>query len=156
MNLTERIELSFKHWNRPIILTKSSTLSEDELLEVRHFEDLTNSNLTIADLEDNFSVMYWFTPEAYCYFLPGILIAGLKAHRDDLLIYDSIVNLLDRSPEPDYWDEFFIDRWQLLTNDEIEIIQEWLLWLTSQNSPYDDISLGRCFDTLELLVKQKI
>ncbi len=155
MNLITLIEQVFKHRKRPTKLAELNRLSDDERREIEHFESLTDSNLTLLDLEECFDIMYWFTPETYCYFLPAICIVGLKAQRNDLLIYDAIIGPLDRSPEPLYWDDFFTERWQLLTCDECNAMQQWLLWLAEEDSPYDEITLNRSFDTLALLVDLK-
>ncbi|TDI64142.1 MAG: hypothetical protein E2O90_10420 [Alphaproteobacteria bacterium] len=40
--------------------------------------------------------------------------------------YDSLIGLLDRSPEPDYWDDLFLPRCKLLTTAEIEAVAAWV------------------------------
>jgi len=43
--------------------------------------------------------------------------------------YDSLIGLLDHSPEPDFWDDFFLPRCKLLTTAEIEAVAAWVCWL---------------------------
>jgi len=60
--------------------------------------------------------------------------------------------MLDRSPDPATWDDFFVPRWTQLTPAECEATQAWILWLSSfGESSYFENSLDRAFDTLELL-----
>jgi hypothetical protein len=64
--------------------------------------------------------------------------------------------MLDRSPDPNSWDEFFIARWPLLTARECEATQAWILWLSSfDDGSYSEIALARAFDTLELLKERR-
>jgi len=152
MKLLNLINEAFNTRNKPNILTSSKELSEEEFQEVIFFQDKSWSMVTCEQFESHHESIYWFTPDAFQYYLLSMIYAGVKEQKTDLLVYDSIINMLDRSPKPEYWDNFFIERWTLFTYKEYEIIQEWLLWLTSfDNLIYDDDSLSRSFETLELL-----
>jgi hypothetical protein len=112
--------------------------------------------ITGLQLEKHFDAIFWFTPEAFCYYLPGIFSAGIKEDRPWLIVNHSLVNMLDRSPDPTSWDEFFSIRWSKLTKSECEATQAWILWLSScEESSYSEIALTRAFDTLELLKARK-
>ena len=94
--------------------------------------------------------MYGFTPEAFIYYLPSLLTLSAAHPDQSLLPVDGVLMMLDRSPIPEYWDEFFCERFLLLNPIECEAMSEWLIYLT-KNSIYDDGTLGRAFDTLDLI-----
>lgn len=52
--------------------------------------------------------IFWLAPEAFCYYLPGIFSAGIKENKPWLVVNQSLVDMLDRSPDPDAWDDFFL------------------------------------------------
>jgi hypothetical protein len=108
--------------------------------------------VTGAQLEEHFDAISWFTPEAFCYYLPGILTAGIKENNPWLIVNHSLVNMLDRSPDAASWDDFFLARWPRLTDRECEATQAWILWLASFGSgSYPPNALDRAFDTVSLL-----
>lgn len=155
MNDIEFIEHAFKSRLVYSHISSSDQLSESELEEVNRFNNLHWSNIKCDMLKDCFEAINWFSPDAFCYFLPGILTAGMKEFTSNLVIYDSIISMLDRSPTPDYWDEFFIQRWTQLNHDECDAVQKWLFWFIDNSKGFDDISINRAFDTLELLKSYK-
>ena len=66
--------------------------------------------------------------------------------------YDSLIGLLDRSPEPDYWDDFFLPRCKLLTTAEIEAVAAWARWLQAVDpDAYHFNTFERVQATLTLL-----
>ena len=76
--------------------------------------------------------VFWFSPAAFCYYLPGFMLAGIRENRTDSNAYDALIGMLDRSPEPDYWDEFFLPRWTALSVAEIEAVSAWVEWLADR------------------------
>ena len=136
----------------PSVLTDSKQLSDSEYAEAMSFQGLSWQDLTFAQVEQCPDAVFWFAPEAFCYYLPGILAAGLKENRWDSNAYGSLIGFLDRSPEPDYWDDFFLPRWTLLSVEEIEAVAAWARWLAivqpdeTHGNTYDRVQ-----DTLTLL-----
>lgn len=153
MTIIKYIQNAFAERSSYKVISLSEQLSAEEKQEVNFFENQNRYNLTGDILEEHFEAISWFSPEAFCFFLPGILTTGIREHTD-LLMYDSIIFTLDRSPNIDFWDEFFIKRWTLLTNNECDAVQRWLLWLLDNSTAYDAITLDRAFETLELLKSQ--
>ncbi len=153
----ELIREAFATRVMPDVLFSSVQLTEDEIEEVLSFQGKHWSTVTCDQLEAYSYAIYWFSPEAFCYYLPGILSAGIKEKKSDLLVYDSIIRKLDRSPEPAYWDDFFLTRWPLLSAKECEAVQEWVLWLAPLESPacYEN-TFSRAFETLDLLKHKKV
>ncbi|MDH3660351.1 MAG: hypothetical protein OEU92_10015, partial [Alphaproteobacteria bacterium] len=103
--------------------------SDAEYDEVMSFEGLNWRDVRFDLVERAADAVFWFAPEAFCYYLPGLLAAGIKEKRTDSNAYDALIGMLERSPEPDYWDDFFRPRWTLLTVEEIDAVSAWVRWL---------------------------
>lgn len=146
------IEQAFAHREPPTVLSDSLQLSDLEHAEVMAFHRLEWQAVDFALIERCADAIFWFAPIAFCYYLPGFLAAGLRESRTDTNAYDALIGMLDRSPEPDYWDDFFRPRWTLLTVHEIDAVATWARWLGSVEP---DLAGGdvapRVQDTLTLL-----
>lgn len=156
VNTLELIEEAFNNRRMPMLFLLSEQLAPHERDDVMSFWGKPWSSVTGAQLEKHFDAIFWFTAEAFCYYLPGILSAGIREDNPSLLVNHSLVNMLDRSPDPSSWDDFFFARWSQLTERECEATQAWILWLSScEGSCYSENALTRAFDTLELLKGRK-
>ena len=146
------IDAAFAHRTRPSVMTDSKQLSDVEYEEVMSFDGMRWQEVTFAQIEKNADAVFWFAPEAFCYYLPGFLAAGLTENRTDTNAYDSVIGMLDRSPTPEYWDDFFRPCWTLLTPDELDAVAAWVTWL-EQVLPgaFHANSYDRARDTLKLL-----
>lgn len=152
----KRIEAAFAGRPQPSVMTDSLQLSDVEYEEAMAFKDVRWQEVTFAQVQRNSDAVFWFAPEAFCYFLPGILAAGLKEGRWDANAYDSLIGMLDRSPEPDNWDDFFLPRWMLLTADEVEAVAAWASWLAEvQPDAFHANTYERVQDTLTLLWERR-
>jgi hypothetical protein len=127
-------------------------LSDSEYEEVMSFEGLKWQDVTLTLVEDAPGAVFWFSPEAFCYYLPGVLSAGLRSGRSDLLYFDSLIGCLDHSPEPAYWDDFFYPRFTLLSPEEIDAVSAWALWMELiEPDGYHEFTYLRVQGTLDLL-----
>ena len=155
-NLLCNIELAFKNRTKPKLFLLDNQIAEHEYQDIK---DLINKHWSEIDclwLEKHFEFINWLTPEAFCYYLPGILSASIKQREPELIVNHSIIQLLDRTLDINSWDEFFEKRFSMLNIEENKVVQEWLLWLSSFNEiSISDSSLSRAFDTLDLLINQK-
>ncbi len=160
MNLENRIEQAFSNRVRPERVVTSDypddvLLSDSLYSDSLYFDKRDWRTLTADELERYFEAIFGFTPLAFCYFLPGILCASIREERPDLIVNDSLIHQLDRSPDISNWDTFFLQRWTLLTPVECAAVQEWILWLTKyDNHPVAQVSLTRAYETLALLIKE--
>lgn len=84
-----------------------------------------------------------------------MLSSQVREQRADLLITSALLNMLDRSPNMDTWDDFFVERWPLLTTEECRAVQQWILWLANQSIGFDDDTLMRSYETLEILATER-
>ena len=146
------ISEAFANRPRPALLTDSLQLTDGEYAEVMSFEGLDWRDVTFALIEQSPDAVFWFSPAAFCYYLPGIMAAGLREMRWDSNAYDALIGSLDRSPEPDYWDDFFQPRWPRLSTAEIDAVTAWVHWLAlvDPDQVYDNV-YTRVNDTLTLL-----
>jgi len=152
MELTAKIEEAFQDRKMPVMFLVPEQLAKHETDDVMVFLGKHWSSLTTDELEKYFEAIYWFTPEAFCYYLPGIYTASIKENEPDLMVNQSIVGMLDRSPDRELWDDFFLTRWPLLNKKELDVTEEWLLWLSShEGSSTDEVSIIRALDTISLL-----
>jgi uncharacterized protein DUF6714 len=74
----------------------------------------------------------WFTPEAFHYYLPAFLVAGLED--PDAIYVVSVLQMLRPNEDPSL-DPFSRDRWQLLNDEQIAAVQLWLEWLLARSRP---------------------
>lgn len=138
----------------PNSVVKAGSPATDIYEDAQAFAGKTWQQVTCAELQQYYSAMTGFTPEAFCYFLPGIFSAEIRENKPKLLINDTIINSLDRGNSPNSWDDFFLQRWPKLNSQECDATQRWLLWL-SDSDKLQDVALSRAFDTLTLLANQR-
>jgi hypothetical protein len=151
MNDCSFIREAFRDREMPIALLLPEQLAKHEFADLATFIGKPWSAVTADQLERHYEAIYWFSPDAFCYYLPGIFCAGINEDRPELIVNHAIVGMLDRSPDPTGWDDFFLARWPLLTPNECEATQQWILWLSSCGASFSDSSLSRAYETCELL-----
>lgn len=146
------LETAFADRAPPAVLTTSRQLSDIEYEEAMSYRGLRWQDLTFDHVERNADAVFWFAPEAFCYYLPGMLAAGLRENRCDTNAYDALIGMLDRSPAPEYWDDFFLPRWTLLSAAEIDAVAAWARWLEAvQPGAFHGNTYERVRTTLALL-----
>lgn len=147
-----RIGDAFADREPPSEITQSLQLSDLEYEEVTSFEGKRWQDVSFDQIEICADAVFWFSPEAFCYYLPGLLTVGLKEGRRDSNAYDALIGMLDRSPEPDYWDDFFAPRWTLLSTEELEAVRSWVSWFAAaEPDAFVANTYERVHDTLTLL-----
>ena len=150
--MLKRINAAFADRAPSSVLTDSKQLSDVEYAEVMSFEGMRWQDVSFSHIESDADAVFWFSPEAFCYYLPGFLAAGLKESRTDSNAYDALIGMLDRSPTPDYWDDFFLPRWTLLSAAEIDAVAAWVRWLqVVLPDAFHGNTYERALETLELL-----
>lgn len=152
----ELIASAFAERAKPSILTDSKQLSDWEYEEVMSYEGLLWRDVTFEQVAKYPDAVFWFSPAAFCYYLPGILSAALKEDRRDSSAYDALMGVLDRSPEPAYWDDFFLPRFTLLTTAEIDAVSAWMHWFQAvEPDAYKPNTFERIQETLMLLKEKR-
>jgi hypothetical protein len=137
---------------KPIKLSASSQIGDADLLSVNKFYGLSWYDLTEDLLRDNFEAFSFFAQDAYCYYLPGVMKITIDNQRFDYLAVLNIVGMLDRSPVVEYWDELFTERWTSFSLEELNVIENWLLFMAFESlNVFESNSLDRAIETIELL-----
>ena len=154
MKLLAGIKEAFAHRGRPARVVPKGHADTHEYKDASHFSGRDWESVVTTEWAQYSDAIYAFTPEAFCYFLPSILCAGPKDKHPELLVNDIILGILDRSPTVAYWDQFFIERWPLLTQRECQCAQDWTLWLSEANVGISDDSLTRAYETLDILSRE--
>ena len=156
MSLDQEILRAFSSRECPAIFYTSTELTKAEISAVLELKQMHPGSYPIGFLQENYDVVFWLSPQAFCYCLPGFMVASLR-EEGNLLIADAIIGMLDRSSLQDCWENFFCDRWLLLEKDELIVIQRWLIWILDNRYDHYDISrLDRAFDVLSVLEADKL
>lgn len=125
-----------------------------ELEELKKFLSVDPILLKADILEEYFDILGLLTPSAFNYYLLIVIRVSLVENEPRLLMVQSLVNMLDRSPAPESWDEFYITRWPELCRAECEVVGAWLVWL-AEIAPdvYSDHTISRAIKNIELILE---
>lgn len=150
----QKVENAFGWRHRPEVITnlKSGGGQTLEMAEAAWIGEKSWQEVSRKDWDSHSDAVFAFTPSAFQYFLPSIILRTLENLEEWFAPADTIVGVLDRSPTPAYWDEFLLERFGGLRIEEYEILQEWLVLLANANCVSTSDGLGRAFDTVELLI----
>jgi hypothetical protein len=155
MKLKELIAAAFNKRQRPDKAVAELAPDTCEYQDAAIFNGKDWQDISVDLLRQHSDAVYGFSPEAFCYYLPGIMTACIQGGNVRLACVDALINSLNRSPNPDYWDDFFVKRWTLLSDDELGALQQWTLWLLEVDPAYfEEGGLDRVMDTLDLLLKR--
>jgi hypothetical protein len=94
--------------------------------------------------------IFAFTPDAFVYYLPSIFTLSLAEPEWPSMAADCVTNCLDRSPDPDKWDEFFVPRFGQLRISELEVLRVWIETVVGALSDDPEVP-ERCLATVDLL-----
>lgn len=153
-SIATQISLAFGWRHRPSKKNDSTELTEDELISLNEIWKFNWDEVPGEVWKCHSDGLSWLSSLAFCYYLPGGLTYVLHKNDFDGLVASRIGIFLDRTPEFDVWDDFFIDRWGELTLDELEAIEMWLQWFCDRTSIFDEVSLIRMLLTIEVLRKK--
>lgn len=153
MILKDRVVSAF---NRRVMPPRMElhTPSTTEELDLLWFNGQNWRNITFEDWRKHPDAFYFFTPEAFAYYLQSIICISLKHFQEWFYPVDILLSILDRSPQVEYWDDFMLSRVGALYPEEYEVLKLWILWLSENSQIYPNIDLGRVFDTVDLLENQ--
>jgi hypothetical protein len=153
MSVSEQVRAAFSQRTRPDKATESSDLTKDEHAALYEIFQRDWRETTAAEWERLFDVVSWLSPEAYCYYLPGIMLATIERNQPNLIASASVLFAIDRTPSIELWDDFFVARWTLFNREELEAIKAWIYWLsTFDDFMLDDTSQARILVNIDLLL----
>jgi hypothetical protein len=84
--------------------------------------------LDAATVETHAAALFFFTPEAFHYYLPAFLMEPLSGGETGSLAVHNVLFALKATGEPAVM-RFRRTRWPLLTKKEVAAVEEWLDWL---------------------------
>lgn len=150
MSIYNKIMKGFDCLIKPDRTLITSAMSDDEIVAIKELESYRWKEVPLDFLCKNYDVLFLVSPQNFRYYLPVAMLISLEDCVNKVPS-DNLILELDRSADPVLWDEYFISRWGLLSQGEIETCLDWVLWL-QENKLYDDARLSRVFDTLNLLL----
>jgi hypothetical protein len=160
--LIARIERVFEHRLIPdeVVEMKGRLQVDSDVEDALWFEGRDWRELTCEDWDKRHWGFIFLNPRSFAYYLPSILVLTVQDPRNcPILAVDSFVWQLDHSPGVENLDLPLRERYLELSNEEFEVIKEWLLW-ACENVPGVFIGassggsgdgFGRAFDALLLL-----
>ncbi|WP_183442760.1 hypothetical protein [Pseudoduganella violacea] len=152
--MREIIERAFGGWVRPNeMIDVPAPLSGDHE-DALSFARRDWRDITREDWEKHSGAITAFSPAAFRYFLGSVMC--LSAQRPDQWFWpaDTVLGMLDRSPLPEYWSEFFSERFMGFSEAEYEALSEWILLLSNYQSEAWNDACDRAFDTIQLLKEE--
>ena len=164
MPLAEKIERAFSSRSKPAVVRIADGVFQldSDVEDALWFSGRDWHELTWEDWREHSSAIYFFDCEAFAYYLPSVLLLSGQNPNEWLQAADSLINDLDRSPDPEWWTEGLERRFLSLNRSELDVLKEWLLEICNY-TPYKGVGLaaagpgdtfGRAFDTLNLLQKE--
>lgn len=156
MSLRSAILEAFVHRPLPNSVVEIVRNHDADQIDAQWFEGRHWQSISRLDWEQHRGAFYAFSPEAFRFYLPSILLISTGDAGQSFDLAHAVIDVLDRSPDPGYWDEFMRSRFSGFTSCEYRAIQDWLLALAADAGGDSSESLGRCFDTVVLLEKQSL
>ena len=149
MSLLEEIKRIFKGKKSPDIFVYPDNKAKYEYEEAQSFSNRHWLEYTAKELEDKNDVFSWLEPEAFCYCVPAVLKVSVEKNDPYLLSVNSVIHAL--SSDAKYWDDWYLNRWTLFTNEEYEVLQKWVNWIASFEDAFPDYVIARVIENLEIL-----
>ncbi|MFC3375094.1 hypothetical protein ACFOLJ_04160 [Rugamonas sp. CCM 8940] len=135
------------------VVAVSRWADDDDQLDALSLLGRDWRGLSCAEWNAKSDAIHHFVPAAFAYYLPSVLTLVAADPAQWLAPTDSILGMLDRSPTPAYWDDHLLGCFNDLREAEFAALANWLLFLAEhpEQTQCDDGTLGRAFDTIELL-----
>lgn len=150
LRLVRQIERAFAHREKPeVLIDRSIPVADDE--DALWFAGRDWREITPQDWKDHYDAFFRFAPDAFRYYLQSILCLVATNPDENLLAADALINCLDRTPNPEWWDEFVLTRLSGLQIDEYDAIGGWIAMLSGNSKVYTEDSLTRAYQTIWLL-----
>lgn len=163
MTVQTRIEEVFAGRQRPAeVLDSAVTQFDSDAEECLWFAGRDWHELTGKDWQEHRCAIYFFSPEAFAYYLPSLLLLSAQDPSAEMEAADVLISYLDLSPSVDGWPENFAPRFLELRSEELDVLKEWLLCIC-ESPAYRGWGLsasgagnrfGRAFETVNLLQEE--
>ena len=111
----------------------------DAISETKPFQGLFWMDVRPILFKENFEVFCFFSPQAFCYYMPALVKCSLEDFNSCELATDSVIGLLN--PQTSFSAEIAAwrrDRWSHLTKEQFEVIVEWLeYYVVEEYDPFE-------------------
>ncbi len=87
--------------------------------------------LSAGFLHRNRDALFWFTPEAFHYYLPAYLTACVETEDINALYVHNVLSFL-RPPENETLAHFRRERLSMLSHKQLDVLEKWLEWLRTR------------------------
>jgi hypothetical protein len=119
----ELIEQAFTDVPAPDEDSLAASVGEEALEETDPFRGKQWQDLDPDFVEAHLNGLFWFSPEAFHYYLPAFLRAGLAKPKSDLALEVMLYLRPEKDPE---LAAFSRERWSLLNDEQIRAMEAWL------------------------------
>ena len=128
-NMIDRV---FSDLPRPRAKDLRAFEGTEEKEDTAPFEGRDWQDIDSDTISEHYYALYWFTPQAFLYYLPAFLRVGVNSPKAIHVI--KILQLLQPVEDPTLA-QFRRERWQLLTDDQNRALEAWLSSLEAQARP---------------------
>jgi len=150
--LRQKLRNSFPLEPIPEHIEMRSVHASDSIEATEGFMEKAWDSISAALLKRHYDAFFYLTPEAYRYYLAGLLDAQLRGEDVGLAI-DAALDQLIRSPDYESWDASFCSRWMGFNVNQLETIKEICIWLADNGFfPTQDWERERISETLKILI----
>lgn len=157
MSLILTIAEAFSHRKCPKRLVDVVHQHDSDQADALWFEGKHWQFVTRSEWEQHRGAFFTFSSDAFKFYFPSILLISLDDANYSFDLTHAAIDVLDRTPNAEYWDEFIQSRFLGFTSAEYDAIKQWLLALADVAAAGDFAdALGRCFDTISLLEKKSL
>ena len=151
MNLLNEISLAYPLMPLPDRIVESIRSHDGDNFDARSFEGILWNQISIEHWRKNHSAIFAFSPCAFIYYLPSLLIYSLDS-TSNLHSFECVVDMLDTSGNVDLWDGFFLDRFGSLDFAQCSALKSCVEFAFNSKDWYDALTMERVGFTLLLLV----
>lgn len=152
MTKKELIRTAFAKRLRPEGSLSTERLSSYESDDVLSFSGLEWENVSAQQIAEHGDAFFHFSAEAFCYFFPALMCSALGDLDEVPYVVEAVIGMLDRSPDPEGWDQFLIDRFCLFSHEELSVICEWITHISGREIGLFPGAPERAFDTVQLFM----
>lgn len=109
-------------------------LSEFELLHLDKFLKVDINNIDSEVFEEYYEVLLWLNPQSFVFYLGILIKVTIREKSPEGVAVDLILQIIGAGVT-----NFAQSRFSLLHKAEIELIEEWIFWLSEyQSNPFRD------------------
>lgn len=144
-NIKRSFDDSKPQWNSQVVEDVPGDLERQEIGKA--FQKRRWSAIGIETLRYHAEALFFFTPQAYRYFLPAYLLAVLEDYEASDIISNVLITTLTPPSEDDERFVYFLARFDLLTNSQKRVITGFLEFMLQEHG--EDFWHGELKSALE-------